>query len=357
MSKDDPSSGVSRRRVIQTVGSASTSFSLATSAGTVVGATDGPTVTIPVVMVDGEPKTTKEVPKAWWNFESRASKVRNKVSRRYRQHKNVVGFALGRSNKRVSGRRVSTVDILVKPGTEGSLDVPDQVDEVKIEIKPDPQFTPTDCYDQTYDCVPGGAHISSDNGSATAGCKVTYSNDSYLLTAAHTFTDKCSRIGGEPAYQPNSRKIGEVDVYNHQKDYALVGQTSDSKGSGFTDEVVDHNWTQSGYVSQEACKDFKSTGEQITHFGKTTCEKTTTINQCEASFGYCNDTDNPWAVTFDYEVESGDSGGPFVHKYTFNNKIYFSVLAITHGSGSGYSNGVAAHEMTNENIGFDPDHC
>lgn len=290
-----------RRRFVRTVTSAVGLGSL----GVVSGSGDD-TVSIPVLVSDGEVVRRDEVPAGWLDHVEQAKRVARDIRATYGGLAGVRSVARTRSEETVGGKNVSKVRVEVTDDAVADA-IPDRVDGVEVTTVPAREVAAT-CFNRSaYDHMPGGV-IMSGTGTGTAACEVERNGTRYMLTAAHLW-DACNGVDSYDAYQ-YGRKFGSLKIWHDSADYAYANNTSDQIEFAPTVKSADGRELIVGYVTEYGTESFMSDGETMEKLGISTGETHGVITANDVSGGPgCIDLDGK-GVEVDNDQAEGDSGGP-----------------------------------------------
>ncbi|WP_276299306.1 hypothetical protein [Halorussus lipolyticus] len=167
------------------------------------------------------------------------------------------------------------------------------------------------CHQQTYETVPGGVICgpeSSKYGTSTHRVLGSNGTGSYLLTAAHIFSDITCGTGAK-VYQ-YGQKVGEIVDFYGGLDAAIVDQTADTEVSGFSNKIEGANWGPvNGHVTRNGVIDLAGNETEIYKMGVITCKTSGRIKEDERSrAGSCGSGSG--YLRYTCYAEQGDSGGP-----------------------------------------------
>lgn len=312
------------------------------SSATVVATDD--TVEVPIAKSGDEVAVTREMPTARWEHLTTSRTVADDVRDRVGSHAAVQSVGRRVSSERLAGGNKIEVVVYVED-TSVDLGLPDAVDGVSIGTDRAREALPTCDGNATFDPVPGGVHIDSNdvtNGDGgTTGCRVTDDGTPYMLTALHVLDDNEDCWADTTAYQWGV-EVGEPNnaLSNSNLDYALVSEDNFS-GIAYSQYVrYDKSGTETEYEVGGRVTNYDavaSDGDTIYRTGRRT--DTTTGKVAEVDYGpssTCADLSASEGIAIDNKHANGDSGSSswileqdeayivnlcnFDYKYTFEEE-------------------------------------
>lgn len=304
---DTNGSLISRRDVLRT---AVQSGALVSLSGIGVASVER-TIDVPVVKLGDEVIKTRTVPRAWWEHVLASRRVTNSIASQFLPKQEVKQVGTRLDSKKLAGRRKMRVAVHV-PDTTVNINLPDEVEGVRVEKVEAKQMAPTCDGNQSFDPVPGGVQFNDTNSTSASdlggstGCKVTV-NDSPRMLTAHHIWDDCS-ANGESAYQWGD-KTGTVDgtYSNATLDYATVTENNNSGieyGEKIRTDSFDYE-VRSHVTNYETLMD---DGDTIYKTGRNTDTTTGQIDEVNFSRSYgCTDIDNE-GILVTNKQRNGDSG-------------------------------------------------
>jgi len=347
---DDSHRNLSRRTAIKSLVGVSGLYSI----GIVTG-DNSDTVEIPLVKSGDETVRSTEVPAEWKNFEDKAVNTYEGLSERISDNSAVSAVAKGKDDRMMSGLNVSNVTVFIDPDSDSERpEIPSKQNGVNIEVierEIDPE--PMSCNTDTYEPIPGGVELSRDGGYGTSTQKViSESDDEFLLTAAHLFDiDGCDSVNGSMAQGNNSLpNVSGSGSNDPSRDVATIPYEDYLVDYG--DYIHDEDEpTVNGYVSKQGVNYFKNNGTTVQQLGVSTC-----VTSGVVKYDYVKVTANgcekkrPQTV-FTNDTSTGDSGGPFYHKWNSSAGYRAATFGGLYGIGDGYSFAPAAWNI-HENLGL-----
>lgn len=346
----------SRRRILQLTGSSIAIGALPTAGATETGETEK---IVTVRGKNGTPRKVKEVPGEYWEHVEKVHRLQEQLRTRYstpNPETGIDGIGIGSQEDTIQGRLKSKLLVYVKQGNEVTVDVPETIEGIPVEMKEWESVEPDSCEDvcnkSTFDPLPGGVPVDEDDnsGPGTTTCMVERSGTYYMMTARHIFGCEPNNVKAYN-YKPSQNYIGEIADYSTPDDWAIVPLASDSDISEFENEIVSQPGVLAGHVTKSGLQDLKDNKTTVYHQGWRTCETSGVVEAIDQP-------DDPCGLTHEVFVKlstctmSGDSGGPHFHQYESGGCYYNAIIAPHRG---GDSIGCAAYHIHDAHeINFDP---
>lgn len=339
-----------RRAVLKTIGTGA-GFS---AIGVVnAGGSSDDTVEITTVETNSRysQNVTKEVPSDWYHHVQRSRKAGQNLQRNLSKKSWFEGITRVQSSEKIAGKRVSQINVEASnPGeAKRSGNVPDKENGVAVNIVESSEPEPQACNTQSYDCVPGGAQVRTENTSGSyfycsATCEVMYNGEDHIMTSAHCFHDSCSDdITGQKLKQ-GSEVIGEVVEYDMGLDFAVIEPYS---GVSLDDSVIGEDPSIIGHVTKDGIEDLQSSGETVYRYGRTTCRESGQVDGITPCFaGSCNGCVEAPKTT--HYAEDGDSGGPHYQMVDDLLVTGIGIIGPHWGASDTHSWAPAAYMIANE---------
>jgi len=231
----------------------------------------------------------------------------------------------------------------------------------------------------------GGLYIEGSEGGGTAGCRVynNYFGEERIITAAHLwfdvrddpFSDCSGDPIGEPATNYADDKMGEVEKYSLEDDWAIIEPESNVNVGNHIDRFNDLVEI-GGYVSESQLDSWASAW-----FGLKPCFRSMGTSTSvtggkikNSNFAYDASGEDLLLDCISYEADGtadgvytycdiagGDSGGPTWHKEdgkawitNLNTSGHVPDIRTTCGNLRGQdSSGIAAYEIAGDNLWVD----
>lgn len=312
-------------------------------------------VTIPIVKSGDDVFYSKQVPRKWWEYEEHVERMQERLKNRYSETASIEGIGMGTTNEFITQeRKKSSLIVYVDPVSGTDESIPESVEGVPVKVKEAPRPDPDGCYQEDYDPVPGGVsvHCPDTDEYGTATCPVQDSSGTVgLMTCGHIADDCKQDVDGLAIYQ-NSQFVGYIDDNSVKQDWIFVPKAVNSDISGFADTIVNTYRDIAGYVDRQGLKDLKSTGETVYKKGRTSCKTDGVVKELDVSVGRCGCPDCKYSsndyVKVSTPTDSGDSGSPHYHTFTFESEKYIGIIAPHHG---GESVGIGAYKI-NDDFGY-----
>ncbi|WP_154658693.1 hypothetical protein [Halopiger djelfimassiliensis] len=334
---------------------------------TVVSAVDD-TTKIPYVKHGDEVVSWKSVPTKWWEAEQEAVTAMQDLADQYEDHDAIAGVSVVNAETRIDGRPTSRVEIEIGHKHDPDTVAVPQTDhgvDVGMRHRPPLEYhSPTSscnddwCDTSQYDLPPGGSRL--DNGHS-ATCAVEYAGQDgldHLMCSAHAVTD-CGSSTPSTEVSHEGNTIGEVVEHNSAQDWAIIENDSEGSFPRFSGEIAGHDVSVSGYVSEQALHEMRSSNETTYHRGAKTCTTEGSVDRVGIDLPYDSSCEGSGMyVELDTCTYGNDSGGPHYSIWKDRVGCKWAAILAPHkggrdGDGNGYSVGCPAHKIAeNDDISF-----
>lgn len=358
----------SRRTLLKTVSTGSITWGMSS----IVGAASEPTKTIVVERRQGDPATTEEVPKRWWNHVEVVKRKRTQFRSEYQRDNAILGIGIGFGRDEIAGRTKRTLIFQLKSGRTPDETIPTEVKNIAVTRKEyDPDETeydscnPTDyCDTQTYESIPGGSNIrhNDSNQGFSAMAKAILDNSNYddkeaIVTCLHPYIDGdyCEDpvVWGSTYSGWQMEWIGDTwdgAVQDRHQDIALVPVDSTQVNAI---PKVKNSYNDSIPVSGVTTKDgiINRIGDEVIRYGARNCKETGTIDSLGESIAACSGGSTAdWVFIDDICRGGGDSGAPYYLTWSSSRCAEHARLVSIHrgspgGTPDDVAHGCAAYEM------------
>lgn len=339
-----------RRNVLATLAGGAVSGTLISPVGAKKG---NDYVEIVTDVHDGEPISKETVPAKWYRGVLNSRRVQENLVQRYSGHPAVKAVGRPAGKNKVEDLNIPRVQLQVKKTKDSPPEIPSQVEGVQVETTEWERPSTEACNDTTYDCVPGGCLLDTENTQGdfdahSGACDIVYDGNPAYLTCAHgmgecgdDITGQVVKSGADPG-----KKIGEVVDYNWRGDWAVVDVTWDNEISGLANAIIDSYTTYgvSGHVTQDGLDYLASSEETVYQYGMMSCESSGKVNDPSLWYSYC-EGDMVKFVSTTCDTESGDSGGVHYRNLGFGETI----IGVHHGGDDGWSWASQAHYINANN--------
>lgn len=334
----DKSVGRNRRSVLKKLSASGIALSLT---GTNLVNASRDTIEIPIGKRGDKVIIWDEVPEDWWEHVKKSRRSRAQIHSKFASDNNVKGIKTTTGKGTIAGRqKLKTVVEIDKSVSEkiglqkATPDLPEEANGIPIEAEQSKEQALTFCENRgTYDEVKGG-YTFGNGSNGTAGWRVYWEDDPYILTAAHLFHDHddgdfCyGGLTNDEAHQGNQLFGEATSEYDTKLDYALVQQTNNDVSLG-TEVVHDGvEYYMDGHVTNYEA--LMTDDETIHKSGKTTGYTTGEITSVRTSTttSSCTEIDQGDCLEYSMNQAAGDSGSaPFILRETERG----STVALTTG--------------------------
>ncbi|WP_317176119.1 hypothetical protein [Halomontanus rarus] len=280
---------------------------------------------------DGDQKATKLVPKEWYHYEQKVDRVYSALKDKYKDKKDITGFGIEKTDKKIGGLHTNRVKIHIKDNSE--LNVPESIDGVPIKKKsPRGEFVldaDYGCYnnDPIISVLNPGELIRGAGGPGTAGWRVKWNGNYYCLTANHVYNSNYNcDSSGKPIYDIDNNKVGNSIRYRGKWDWALTETVDDITTQKYIDEA-NGGFSDGGYAEQSSSftrsgiKNLMDSDETVWQTGTGTGSTKGQILSIEEEFANDAKCVNVFGngVLTTCNVAGGDSGGPIYAESSLDN--------------------------------------
>lgn len=362
-------SGVSRRRLLRTIaaGVGSTATALYINSDDVeAAASDEVPIVIGFESKDPDRPhesfgpVKKNVPADWYNDLQHARQVKAQINENFGKRPDVIGIGVV-TGKYGGHSAYIEIDVLPEHVDTARGELPEQVDNVPIEVTASGVPTPDSC--NTYDfgsTVPGGVQCEAGIGDEPIGTLMSRLYDSSgnhrFCTAQHLFkvsgTNR-TNYDGEDLHHPTDAyaRIGEV-VSSHCYDDIVVAAPRNSHSPERRIEDASPS-AVNGQFTKDGLADLDAAGENLHKIGRTTCHTSGSIKAIDWTIwsGYgCLPRDHQVKWGSGSDSEGGDSGAAVYHENP-NNSSYIWIASVDQYSNDGsgdYVGGTSAYSIKNQ---------
>lgn len=384
---DERLSGVSRRRLVQTLSAAgfSAGSALHLTADDVAAAADDQVPIVYALAPDPDTPASEEnrglqprvknVPADWYDDVQRAYRVHESSALSSRP-----GVAGTGVNPAEYGGKSSHIDVYLSEsaipadGHVNSLEtarsrIPESVESVPTRLRTieTPELNGCgdgDCNNGDYgDLVPPGVECSGDDsGYLTLGPRIEDGGGAkYFITNHHGFNDDGKDPYGDKLDHPaQSDPLGEISQWDCKQDFAMAFPNSDHTIQTYTGpvECIGDRFMQ-GQFKKDGLSDRKAAGDPLHKIGQRTCHTQGQIRNVDGYIGNLNDgcSDRNGQVFWgdESDAKDGDSGSP-TYAPDPESSDYYLVSSLHAGkipsyldpNYTGYAFGTGAYAITNK---------
>lgn len=349
--KPNKSVETNRRSVLKKLSISGITLSL-TGANLVSASED--TIEVPIAKRGEKVILTEKVSEDWWEHVKESREGRKEIFSRFGSENSVGRIKTVLGEGTIAGNQKLKTVVEIDRDESGALDlhnadpdIPDQANGIPVEVEQAKEEAYTVCKNRgTYDEVKGG-YTFGHNSNGTAGWRVYWEDDPYILTAAHLFHehegDFCyGGLTNEKAHQGDQLFGEATSDYDTSLDYALVEQTNDDVSLGTEVENSRGNTYMDGHITNYEV--LMEDGETIHKTGKTTgytSGEITSITTSTSPTDSCIDIDRGECIEYSMNQAEGDSGSaPYVIRETSRgNEVALTTGLATVGRNQYYKIG------------------
>ena len=379
---------VSRRQTLSALGATGTAVSGLAGVPTAVVGDSGREKRITILAAGEESHETVSVSKRWYKHKQQALKVKEALSNRHSDERDLHSVGIERGGRTIDGLRSKRVLASFVPGAsqEAKDAVPSSVEGIPVRTEESERPEQTDCYtgasydgdNDTDEDVYGGRAVRgvkniNDGDStfttvekATLCCRVYLDGTKYIMGCRHMLNgDNCDGLDVSNVGWGRLNNSGTVAhrgdaVEAYQKfDMALMNLKFPNSDEILYDIADEPSGGIVGRVTGDGIdyRQADSTPDFIVRKrGRTTCKTSGTIQEARKDVSPCIGVTEQNQIISSAEQKQGDSGGPvYIHRSDLSDPddLYLLHIATRKTPDNGYAQGSSANVMNQqENVTF-----